>query len=64
MSKGSAKTILAISLGEKRIRFFFVISSDIIALLPTSLPVPEVVGTVIKWGTSLITYFSPPIKSS
>ena len=64
VSSGSAKIIFASSLGEKRIFFWCVISSAIMALLPTSLPVPAVVGTVMKCGTSLVTNISPPIRSS
>ena len=64
VSIGSAKIIFAKSFGAKSIFFWCVSSSAIMALLPTSLPVPAVVGMVIKCGTSLVTNTSPPIKSS
>ena len=48
-------SIFARSFGENRIFFWCVSSSAIIALRPTSLPVPLVVGTVTKYGTSSVT---------
>ena len=64
VSTGSAKTVFASSFGEKRIFFWCVSSSAMMALRPTSLPVPAVVGMVMKWGTSPVTCTSPPMRSS
>ena len=45
VSSGSAKTARASSRGEKTIFLTWVSSSEMTALRPTSLPVPDVVGT-------------------
>ena len=48
VSSGSANTAFASKRGEKMIFLTWVTSSDTTALRPTSLPVPAVVGTVMK----------------
>ena len=48
VSSGSAKTVLASSLGENTDFLMCVVSSEITLERPTSLPVPEVVGRVIR----------------
>jgi len=53
VSSGSANTTLARMFGEKTIRLMWVSSSLMTELRPTSLPVPEVVGSATNHGTSV-----------
>ena len=53
LSSGSAKIVCGRNPGVKIIFLILVISSEITVLLPTSLPVPAVVGRATKYGKIL-----------
>ncbi len=54
VSSGSANTALASSTGLKMIFFTCVWSCEITEERPTSLPVPLVVGSAMKYGSGLV----------